>query len=137
MASDPPDPKSSFRPGRPGLRKLLGDHEAEIMEAVWQRGEGARVTVREIFEDLGPRRQVAYTTVMTVMTNLAKKGVLASEKTGKAHVYWAPLSCEQFTETAVARIVDELMNDFGEPALAHFARHFVRGLEHVRRPRSR
>lgn len=112
---------STFHPGRPGLRKLLGDLEADIMQAVWSRGE-REVTVREIHEELETTRKIAYTTVMTVMGNLAKKGVLQAERSGKAHLYRATQSYEQFTEKAVGRIVEELMKDFSAPAIAHFAR---------------
>lgn len=112
---------STFHPGRPGLRKLLGDLEADIMQAVWERGE-TEVTVREIHEALESSRKIAYTTVMTVMGNLARKGLLKTEKSGKAHLYRATQSYEQFTEQAVGRIVAELMKDFSAPAIAHFAR---------------
>ena len=112
---------SAFHPGRPGLRKLLGDLEADVMEAVWSHGDAA-VTVREIHEAVAQRREVAYTTTMTVMGNLAKKGLLAVEKVGKAHSYRATQSQSAFTEAAVGRIVNELMKDFSGPAIAHFAR---------------
>jgi predicted transcriptional regulator len=112
---------STFHTGRPGLRKLLGDLEADIMQAVWERGE-TEVTVREIHQDLEASRKIAYTTVMTVMGNLARKGLLQAEKSGKAHLYRAAQSYEQFTEQAVGRIVAELMKDFSAPAIAHFAR---------------
>ena len=111
----------TFHPGRPGLRKLLGDLEADIMQAVWTRGQGP-VTVREIHEALESSRKIAYTTVMTVMGNLARKGILQAEKSGKAHLYRATETYEQFTERAVGRIVEELMKDFSAPAIAHFAR---------------
>ena len=112
---------STFHPGRPGLRKLLGDLEADIMQAVWDRGD-APVTVREIHEALEASRKIAYTTVMTVMGNLARKGLLQAEKSGKAHLYRATETYEQFTERAVGRIVEELLKDFSAPAIAHFAR---------------
>jgi predicted transcriptional regulator len=112
---------STFHPGRPGLRKLLGDLEADIMQAVWERG-ASEVTVRDIHEALESSRKIAYTTVMTVMGNLARKGLLKAEKSGKAHLYRATQSYEQFTEQAVGRIVAELMKDFSAPAIAHFAR---------------
>ena len=111
----------TFHPGRPGLRKLLGDLEADIMQAVWNRGQEP-VTVREIHEALEASRKIAYTTVMTVMGNLARKGILQTEKSGKAHLYRATETYEQFTERAVGRIVEELMKDFSAPAIAHFAR---------------
>ena len=112
---------SAFHPGRSGLRKLLGDLEADIMQAVWDRGD-VEVTVREIHEALEASRKIAYTTVMTVMGNLARKGLLQAERSGKAHLYRASQSYEQFTEQAVGRIVEELMKDFSAPAIAHFAR---------------
>ncbi|MNU08473.1 Penicillinase repressor [compost metagenome] len=59
---------------------------------------------------------------MTVMGNLAKKGLLAVEQNGKAYAYRATQSYEQFTEAAVTRIVDELLKDFTDPAIACFAR---------------
>jgi predicted transcriptional regulator len=113
---------SGFRADQPGLRKLLGDLEAAIMEEVWASPVGTRVAVRDVYEALRLKRTIAYTTVMTVMTNLAKKNVLVAEKAGKAHLYHAPLSREAFTEQAVGRIVDELFSDFSEAAVAHFSR---------------
>ena len=62
-----------FRPDRPGIRKVLGDLEAEIMELIWARPPGQGTTVREVFEVLYERRRVAYTTAMNTMTRLAKK----------------------------------------------------------------
>jgi predicted transcriptional regulator len=116
-----PNEGGAFHVGRPGLRKLLGDLEADIMQAIWDCG-AAEVTVREVHAGLAAVRPLAYTTVMTVMGNLAKKGLLQARRDGKAHLYKASLSCEQFTEQAVARIVDELARDFTAPAMAHFAR---------------
>jgi predicted transcriptional regulator len=113
--------ETSFRPRQPGLRKLLGDLEAEIMELIWSRPDGERFTVRDIYETLLAERKVAYTTVMTVMGNLAKKGVLAVEKAGTAYHYHAPMTREAFTNQMVGSIVNELVADFSNAALAHFA----------------
>lgn len=105
-----------------GLRKLLGDLEASIMEVVWSREPGARVTVREVYEALLAHRKIAYTSVMTVMGNLAKKGVLVVEKDGAAYVYCAPLTQAEYTARQVGAIVSELVADFADPALAHFSK---------------
>lgn len=114
--------EGSFRPRQPGLRKLLGDLEAEIMEVIWAQADGRRFSVREVYETLLESRKVAYTTVMTVMGNLAKKHVLEVEKEGAAYLYHAPLSREAYTNQAVGSIVNELVSDFSNAALAHFAR---------------
>lgn len=110
-----------FRPQRQGLRKWLGDLEAEIMETVWAAGSGAQLTVREVHALVGPVRDLAYTTVMTVMGNLAKKGLLLVEKDSFAHRYRSAISREDFTRQVVGHVLDELFADFAEPALAHFA----------------
>src|SRR5436853_4499769 len=69
-----------FRTDRPGIRKVLGDLEAEIMELVWARPEGTGTTVRDVFEVLYERRKVAYTTAMNTMVRMAKKKLLRVEK---------------------------------------------------------
>ncbi|MGH2588960.1 MAG: BlaI/MecI/CopY family transcriptional regulator, partial [Dehalococcoidia bacterium] len=66
---------SVFRPDRPGIRSVLGDLEAEIMEFIWARPAGEGTTVRDVFEVLYERRRIAYTTVMNTMARLAKKNL--------------------------------------------------------------
>ena len=69
----------TFDPHKKGVRKILGDLEADIMEVVWSK---TTITVREVFGELKKTREIAYTTVMTVMTRLAEKGLLQKNKTG-------------------------------------------------------
>lgn len=57
--------------------RRLGELEAVIMDRLWSWARP--VTVREVLEDLQRSRTIAYTTVMTVMDNLYKKGILARE----------------------------------------------------------
>ncbi|HEY9723769.1 MAG TPA: BlaI/MecI/CopY family transcriptional regulator [Oscillatoriaceae cyanobacterium] len=110
-----------FRPHERGIRKVLGDLEADIMEVVWSHGPGARLPVREVHEALHASRGTAYTTVMTVMGVLAKKGLLRVDKGGFAHLYEARQTREDFTRAVVGEIVEQLLHDFAEPTLAHFA----------------
>lgn len=107
----------TFDPRKKGLRQVLGDLEADIMEAVWQYEE---VTVRDIHEQLNSRRQIAYTTVMTVMTRLAEKGILSKIKSGSAHRYKPAVSRDEFTESAVQKIMGKLLEDFTAPTLSQF-----------------
>lgn len=113
-----------FRPHKHGLQKVLGDLEAQVMEVVWQRPEGDLVTVREVLAELNSRREApyAYTTVMTVMGNLARKGLLSVESQEQTHRYSAVHTRETFTRHAVGQILDELLADFCEPTLAHLAK---------------
>ena len=64
----------TFDPRKKGLRKILGDLEADVMEAIWALGHA---TVHDVLERLAAAdRELAYTTVMTVMSRLADKGLL-------------------------------------------------------------
>ena len=71
----------------------LGDLEATVMERVWDREDG--VTVRQVFEELADERQIAYTTVLSTMDNLHRKGWVRREREGKAHRYWPTMTREE------------------------------------------
>lgn len=108
----------TFDPRKKGLRKILGDLEADVMEAIWDRG---RATVHDVHEQLAAaNRDVAYTTVMTVMSRLADKGLLKKRKNGAAYVYMPVASKEEFTRRTVSMLVSELLGDFTAPAMSQF-----------------
>ena len=67
---------------RPAAPPPLHEVEAEVMEAVWNRGEAS---IREVMDDLnaGPGKDRAYTTFMTVMARLDRKGLLSRRREGK------------------------------------------------------
>ncbi|MCD8484531.1 BlaI/MecI/CopY family transcriptional regulator [Candidatus Woesebacteria bacterium] len=62
----------------------LGPLEKEIMDIIWSE---CPCNVRSVHEKLQNDREIAYTTVMTVMGRLVEKGILCRHKKGKAHVY--------------------------------------------------
>jgi predicted transcriptional regulator len=105
----------------------LGELETAVMEEIWRRGEA---TVRDVHEAL-PRER-AYTTVMTVMTRLCDKGMLARERRGRSDLYRPTSSREQWTEGRARDGVDALVQEFGDLALAHFTRQ-VAALDPERR----
>lgn len=98
--------------------KFLGPLEAAVMERLWKRG---RATVRDIVEDLGRTRALAYTTVMTIMTRLHAKGLLERDRDGKTYVYRPAFSREEHRERLSRDLVRGLVDEFGEVALAQFA----------------
>ena len=73
----------------------LGDLEAQVMRRIWARGSA--VTVRDILGDLQQERPIAYTTVMTVMDNLRKKGWLSRRPEGRAYQYEPLVSGEEYS----------------------------------------
>ena len=94
----------------------FGDLETVIMHMVWDRG--SPVTVRELLGDLRREREIAYTTVMSTMDNLHRKGWLARAKDGKAYRYTATASREEYS----ARLMREALAGGGdtEAVLSHF-----------------
>lgn len=94
----------------------LGDLEAVIMDRVWEHGEP--VTVRQLFDELSAERAIAYTTVMSTMDNLHRKGWLDRVREGKAYRYTATASREEYS----ARLMREALADGGdaEVVLSHF-----------------
>jgi predicted transcriptional regulator len=77
----------------------FGELEAAIMDVFWA-ADTSRL-VREVVIELGPTRPLAYTTVMTVMDNLHRKGWLTRERDGRAWRYSAALSREAYTAQAM------------------------------------
>lgn len=116
-----------FRPSRPGIRKVLGDLEAEIMELVWARPAGEGTTVRDVFEALYRRRRIAYTTVMSTMARLARKNLLRADKHGQAYVYYPKFTAEEFASRIVGRILENL--------LVGFAGTTIEGLQAIHDPK--
>lgn len=94
----------------------LGDLERAAMEVVWEAGP---VTARTVAERLAGR-DLAYTTWLTVLTRLERKGLLRKEKTGRAHLYTAVASREDH----IAVLMQQALGQAGDrvAALQHFAR---------------
>lgn len=97
--------------------------ERETLEVVWDRGE-AGATVRDVLDALNDRddKQRAYTTVMTVLSRLHEKRLLERRRDGSAHVYTAAISREQYRHAHASARVDALVSEYGDLALAQFAR---------------
>lgn len=81
----------------------LGPLEGKVMEFVWDRNEP--VTVREVLAQVGRKRKLAYTTVMTVMDRLKGKGLLRRRMVGHAYLYRAAVDRERFTREAIDRLL--------------------------------
>jgi len=107
---------SDFKPHKIGYKKVLGDLEADIMKIIWKLN---RATVRDVYEQLRLEKKLAYTTVMTIMSRLAEKGLLEKEPLGNAYVYSPTISEVDFTKRVVSEVLDGLLEEFSEPAISH------------------
>jgi len=95
---------------KPSLTSL-GETEMEVLHHVWDLGEARVGDVRErILED----RDVAYTTVMTVMKKLADKGYLTYRKEGRSYVYESARSQSDVQHSLLRRLIEKVFG--GSPA---------------------
>ena len=110
-------------PRSPGPRHSILDLaplELECIRVLWSIGEG---TVRDIHQRLAVSRPRAYTTVLTIMDRLARKGMVARRKAGRAFLYQAKLSMEEARVKAVGKIVEGFFSGSPEALAAHLSSH--------------
>src|SRR5579859_3308140 len=111
-------PRSRSPKSPPALHEL----ESEIMEHIWRTS--GETTVRDVMEGLNRKAKPprAYTTYMTVMRRLNDKGLLNRRRSGRSDTYEAALTREQYQDRRAGAEVRGLVDEFGDAALAHFAR---------------
>ncbi len=103
------------------VARYLGELQAEVMAIVWER-ESA--TVREVVDELNKRRkkrkkeQLAYTTVLTLVSRLWGRDLLVREPEGRGFRYRAAKSREELLGELSEELIDRLLDDFGEIAVA-------------------
>ena len=87
------------------------------MKVVWDRG---KVTVRDVYQSLLERRQVAYTTVMTMMNILEQKGFLRkSAGEDRAYVYEPARSRKTVMRAMVSEFVERVFGGSANPLMVH------------------
>lgn len=94
----------------------FGDLESVVMDQMW--GRTGKATVRDVLEDLRESREIAYTTVMTTMDTLHRKGWLDREKHGKAYHYWPTLTREEYSASLMRDALTGSENP--DVVLSHF-----------------
>ena len=90
----------------------LGHLEATVMDCLWSHEKP--MSVREVLELLNRDRDLAYTTVMTVLDNLYRKGMVRREKSGRAWVYLAAASRSSYT----AELMEQALADSPDRRMA-------------------
>ena len=81
--------------------------ELAILRVLWQRGPS---TVREIWEQISPRQQTGYTTVLKTMQIMFEKGLLKRDEAQRSHVYKASVSEAQTQRQVVGHLLDRLFS---------------------------
>jgi predicted transcriptional regulator len=101
--------------------KKLGDLELKVMTILWT--SRTPLGVAGVSERLQGDRLLAYTTIMTVLVNLFKKGVVDRAKQGKAYLYWAKEGQDKLANGLFDRLVRGYYNGQVEEFFAAFVRH--------------
>jgi predicted transcriptional regulator len=117
----------------------LHELESEVMEEMWRQQEA---TVRAVMEacNAAAEKPRAYTTYMTIMSRLDRKGLLQRRRDGKTDHYQPAHTREQYAELRAEAEVEALVDQFGDLALSHFAKQMAQldperreALEHLAR----
>jgi BlaI family transcriptional regulator, penicillinase repressor len=101
-----------MRPASP----TLTPQELEIMKLVWDRREA---TVRDVYEALLAHRRIAYTTVMTMMNVLERKGHLRKRAEGRSFVYRSVRPRRLVVRAMVRDFLERVFGGSAEPLLVH------------------
>jgi predicted transcriptional regulator len=102
------------RPAPP--REIPPPLELECLKALWALGEG---NVRDVVNQLAPSRRLAYTTVMTLLDRLVKKGGARRRKVGRRFLYTPVLSREALRRVAVRELAESLFDGSRDELLAY------------------
>ncbi len=114
-------------------RKLLPALEMEVMKALWMLGTG---TVSQVQERMRRDKPLAYTTVMTMLDRLTKKGVVTRAKSGRSYCYTPLLHKDDALRLALDRLVHDFFGDSSQRLLEHLidAQHGAQQTETAGRP---
>ncbi|MGY4708830.1 BlaI/MecI/CopY family transcriptional regulator [Mycolicibacterium sp. CBM1] len=82
----------------------FGDLEAVVMDMLWSRDEPT--SVRSVHDELKQTRQIAYTTAMSTMDNLFRKGWLVRDKVGLAYYYRPAVSREEYSANLMRTVFE-------------------------------
>ena len=97
----------------------LSDLQLAVMRALWRRGSA---NTAEVVAELGPKRDLAHTTVATLLTRLEKRGLLETRRDGRTLVYTPLISEPDVRRSMVADLVASLFKGDPKALLAHLVR---------------
>ena len=107
-----------------GARDIPPPLELECLRALWTLGEG---NVKDVRHAIAANRSLAYTTVMTVLDRLARKGGVARRKVGRSFVYAPVLSRESLRRLAIRDLVERFFDGSEDSLIAYLLHGAARG----------
>jgi predicted transcriptional regulator len=109
----------------------LHELEGEVMEELWRSGEASVRTVMDALNKRASKKR-AYTTYMTIMARLYKKGMLVRRREGKTDFYAPSQDREAYLAVRARAEVEDLVAQYGDVALSNFAQQMA-AVDPVRR----
>jgi predicted transcriptional regulator len=108
----------------PAMAPRLPELESVVMEQIWAAGESS---VRDVMSALNEvlENKRAYTTYMTIIERLRKKGLLLRRRDGKTNYYRPTHGREEYVASRARAEVDALVAQYGDAALSNFARQMA------------
>jgi predicted transcriptional regulator len=100
------------------LNQHLSNLEQEIMDVIWRLEE---CTVRDVIKARAGQKNLAYTTIATIVDRLYSKSIVKRVQKGKQYVYIPLISKEEFGKNVAATFIQRFMKNFGDVAIASFA----------------
>lgn len=98
----------------------LGETEMEVLQLVWELGDAS---VADVQQRILERRKVAYTTVMTVMKNLADKGYLTYRRDGNSYIYTAARPAEEVRHSLLSGLIKKVFEGSPEALVQTLVKH--------------
>lgn len=122
MADNPQSADTPYAAGE----ELPPPLELECLNVLWRLGEG---NVKQVRQHLWDTRPLAYTTVMTLLDRLAKRGVVVRRKTGRSFQYKPTVAREQMQRTALRQLIDRYFDGSVDDLRRFLAGHTDASLE--------
>jgi predicted transcriptional regulator len=96
------------KPHKEPPRKPLTATELEMMNVIWRLGS---CTVSQVQDELRPERELAYSSVSTIIRILEQKGFVTSSKAGRGHLYSAAMSKRDYQALSLEHVVKQVFDD--------------------------
>jgi BlaI family penicillinase repressor len=102
--------------------------ELEVLQIIWEHGP---CSVREVMNLLSPKRSRAYTSIMSLMSVMADKGMLRQKADGKAFIYSAKVSRNKTQSRMLADLLNRAFDGSASALVTHLLRETVPGIEEM------
>jgi predicted transcriptional regulator len=96
------------KPPKGAARRPLTATELEMMNVIWRLGS---CTISQVQESLEPNRELAYTSVSTIVRILEQKGFVTSAKAGRGHLYSAAMAKHEYQALSLEHVVKQVFDD--------------------------